>query len=95
MLDALKIPRSGMHSFRHSHASLLIDAGANPKVAQQQMRHADARITLERYAHVVGESQRQAVEKVGEMLRPDAEFCAQMRPNWRTKGKWKLLSLCI
>jgi hypothetical protein len=26
--------------------------GANPKVAQQQMRHSDARITLGAYAHV-------------------------------------------
>jgi len=81
VLDALNIPRAGMHSFRHCHASLLIDTGANPKVTQQQMRHADARITLERYAHVVDESQRQAVERVGEILRPDVKFCAQVRPN--------------
>lgn len=29
----------------------------------------------------VGDSQRDAVDKVGEILRPDAKFCAQMRPN--------------
>lgn len=81
VLDALKIPRAGMHAFRHCHASLLIDVGANPKVAQQQMRHSDARITLEAYAHVIGDAQREAVKRVGEMLRPDAEFCAQVRPN--------------
>jgi len=81
VLDALKIPRAGMHAFRHCHASLLIDVGANPKVAQQQMRHSDPRITLETYAHVIGDAQREAVERVGEMLRPDAEFCAQVRPN--------------
>jgi integrase len=81
VLDALKIPRAGMHSFRHCHASLLIDTGANPKVAQQQMRHSDARITLEAYTHVIGDEQRLAVERVGEALRPDAKFCAQVRPN--------------
>jgi integrase len=81
VLDKLGIPRAGMHAFRHCHASLLIEVGANPKVAQQQMRHSDARITLETYAHVVGDSQRQAVERVGELLRPDAKLCAQMRPN--------------
>lgn len=81
VLDALKIPRAGMHAFRHCHASLLIDVGANPKVAQLQMRHSDARTTLEAYAHVIGDAQREAVERVSEMLRPDAEFCAQMRPN--------------
>lgn len=81
ILDSLKIPRCGFHAFRHCHASLLIDVGANPKVAQQQMRHSDARITLEAYAHVIGDAQREAVERVGEALRPDAEFCAQVRPN--------------
>ena len=81
VLDALNIPRAGMHAFRHCHASVLIDVGANPKVAQQQMRHADARITLDRYAHVIGDAQREAVERVGEVLRPDAKFCALVRPN--------------
>jgi len=81
ILDALSVPRCGLHAFRHCHASLLLDVGANPKVAQEQMRHADARITLNTYTHVIGDAQRVAVNKVGELLRPDAKFCAQMRPN--------------
>lgn len=81
ILDALSIPRCGMHAFRHCHASLLLDVGANPKVAQEQMRHSDARITLGVYGHVIGNAQRDAVNKVGERLRPEAELCAQMRPN--------------
>lgn len=81
ILDTLKIQRCGFHAFRHCHASLLIDVGANPKVAQEQMRHSDARITLQAYAHVIGNAQREAVDKVGKMLSPDAEFCAQVRPN--------------
>jgi integrase len=60
---------------------LLLDVGANPKVAQEQMRHSDPRITLAAYAHVIGNAQRDAVDKVGEILRPDAKFSAQMRPN--------------
>ena len=81
LLDALSIPRCGLHAFRHCHASLLLDVGANPKVAQEQMRHSDARITLGIYGQVIGDAQRDAVNKVGELLRPDAKFCAQMRPN--------------
>jgi integrase len=81
VLEKLNIPRAGMHAFRHCHASLLIDVGANPKVAQEQMRHSDARITLGIYGHVIGNAQREAVNKVGELLRPDAKLCAQMRPN--------------
>lgn len=81
VLDNLRIKRAGMHAFRHCHASLLMEVGANPKVAQEQMRHSDARITLGIYGHVIGDAQRQAVEKVGEMIRPDGKFRAQMRPN--------------
>jgi integrase len=72
VLEKLNLPRAGMHAFRHCHASLLLDTGANVKVAQEQLRHSDARITLGIYGHVIGEAQRDAVNKVGEILRPNA-----------------------
>lgn len=68
ILDALKIPRCGLHAFRHSHTALLLDSGATPKVVQRQLRHADARTTLEIYGHVVGDAHREAVEKVASSL---------------------------
>jgi integrase len=68
ILDALEIPRCGLHAFRHSHTALLLDSGATPKVVQRQLRHADARTTLEIYGHVVGEAQREAVEKVASIV---------------------------
>jgi hypothetical protein len=58
-----------------------MDVGANPTVAKEQMRQSDARITLESYAHVIGDSQRNAVDKVGEILRPDA-------PKLENTGEW-------
>jgi integrase len=72
ILDALKVPRCGLHAFRHFHSSILLELGAAPQVAQAQMRHSDPRITLEVYSHVIGDSHRNAVEKVAELLRPDA-----------------------
>lgn len=68
ILDALGIPRCGLHAFRHSHTALLLDSGATPKVVQRQLRHVDARTTLEIYGHVVGEAQREAVEKVATIV---------------------------
>ena len=47
ILDALEIPRCGLHAFRHTHTALLLDSGATPKVVQRQLRHADARTTLQ------------------------------------------------
>jgi integrase len=51
---------------------LLLETGAPPTVAQAQLRHADPRITLGIYGHIIGESQRIAAEKVAEILRPNA-----------------------
>lgn len=60
---------------------MLLDVGAPPQVAQAQLRHSDSRITLEVYAHAIGDSQRNAVEKVAELLCPDV-------PEVESAGKW-------
>jgi integrase len=70
ILDKLQIPRCGFHAFRHLHASLLLASGAAPTVAQKQLRHSDARITLGIYGHIIGDSHREAVEKVASILFP-------------------------
>ena len=62
LLGALGIPRGRFHSMRHGAASSLLDDGATPAVVQKQLRHSDARITLEIYGHVVGDAQRNAVQ---------------------------------
>jgi len=72
ILDTLKIPRCGFHAIRHGVASELIDSGAPLTVVQAQMRHSDARITLGRYGHVVGDSQRNAVAALAQKIaRPE------------------------
>ncbi|HET9321809.1 MAG TPA: site-specific integrase [Bryobacteraceae bacterium] len=68
ILDALGIPRCGLHAFRHTHTALLLDSGATPKVIQRQLRHSDADTTLEIYGHVVGDADREAVEKVASVV---------------------------
>jgi integrase len=71
ILDALSIPRCGMHAFRHGHGSLMHSSGASLKVVQTQMRHADASTTSRFYVHLVGSEQRDAAEKVARILCPD------------------------
>ena len=81
VLKKLGIPLGGLHAFRHTHSSLLLDVGAPPTVAQAQLRHSDPRITLGIYGHVVGDAQRNAVERVAQLLRPDA-------PKSGNSGEW-------
>jgi integrase len=84
ILDLLKIPRCGMHAFRHTHASLLVSQGASPAVAQRQLRHADVRTTLGIYTHVLGTEQRDCAERVAGILRPDATNATKAK----SQGPW-------
>ena len=68
LLEKLGIERGGFHSMRHGAASSLLADGATPAVVQRQLRHSDARITLEIYGHVVGNDQRSAVQNRSKKL---------------------------
>ncbi len=81
ILDRLGVAHCGVHAFRHTHSSLLLNMGAPPQVAQAQLRHSDPRITLDVYSHIIGDSQRHAVEKVAEILCPDV-------PKLEESGEW-------
>src|SRR5439155_8948796 len=66
--DALKIPRLSWHLFRHLHGTLLAHLGVHVAVAQAQLGHADPRITLMIYTHVMPNAQREAVERLENFL---------------------------
>jgi integrase len=65
--ERLGIPRGAFHAFRHGLGTALMQAGANARVVQQQLGHADLRM-LARYAHVVPQDQRAAVERTTNMF---------------------------
>ncbi|MCU1305155.1 MAG: integrase [Candidatus Sulfotelmatobacter sp.] len=60
--ESLGIPRGAFHAFRHGLGTALMQAGANPRVVQNQLGHSDLRM-LQRYAHVVPQDQRDAVDR--------------------------------
>ena len=66
--DALKIPRVSWHMFRHLHGTLLSQLGVPVAVAQAQLGHADPRITLAIYTHVLPDAQREAVSRLERFL---------------------------
>jgi len=67
---------------RTSRATWMIEAGANPKDVQGQMRHAHVQTTLDIYAQFVPESQRRASERTSQMAegRITAARAAKIRP---------------
>jgi site-specific recombinase XerD len=51
---------------RTSHATWLVQAGADPKSVQGQMRHSRISTTMEIYAQIVPLAQRRALEQLSE-----------------------------
>lgn len=57
------IPAITLHGLRHTHATILLAAGENPKVVSERLGHASVSFTLTVYAHVTPTMQRGAVDR--------------------------------
>jgi integrase len=65
--ERLGIPRGAFHAFRHGHATIMFSEGANPKVVQDSMGHADIKTTM-RYTHPIANDRREAVERATQVF---------------------------
>lgn len=63
-LAALGLPKGTPHSFRHMVASELLNRRVSPYVVQRQLRHSDSKVTMERYAHLIGNIQTDAMDEL-------------------------------
>lgn len=68
----LSLPFVNWRCLRTSHATWMIQAGADPKSVQGQMRHSRISTTLEVYAQIIPASQRQAIAKLSEFARSNS-----------------------
>lgn len=62
------LPTIRFHDLRHTHATLLLQAGVNPKVVSERLGHAGITITLNTYSHVVPHMQDEAAQKFEDLL---------------------------
>ena len=68
----LGLPFVNWRCLRTSHATWLVQAGADPKSVQGQMRHSRIQTTMEVYAQIVPAAQRRALEKLSEFARSNS-----------------------
>jgi integrase len=66
------VPAIRIHDLRHTFATLALGAGVHPKQVQEMLGHADVSITLDIYSHVTEDMHRDATERIGRLLFPDA-----------------------
>lgn len=57
-----------LYDLRHTCATLLLQAGENPKVVAERLGHASVTLTLDTYSHVLPDMQQRAAERLQEVL---------------------------
>ncbi|MFJ7933667.1 tyrosine-type recombinase/integrase [Sporosarcina sp. NPDC096371] len=60
---------SGTHILRHTHITMLVEAGVDLPVIMERVGHSNINITLEIYTHVTKKMQQQSDDKINEYFR--------------------------
>ena len=68
VLHKAGLPPMPLHGLRHSHATLLLQAGTHPRVVMERLGHSSIRVTLDTYSHVVGGLQELAAQKFDDFI---------------------------
>lgn len=58
------LPKIRFHDMRHTHATILLQMGENPKVVMERLGHSNVSVTLNTYSHVLPGMQKNVAEKL-------------------------------
>lgn len=67
-IEKAKIKKIRFHDLRHTHATLLLQQGVNPKIVAERLGHADVRTTLDTYSHLLPNMQKDTANQFGAMF---------------------------
>lgn len=73
-----------IHDLRHTCASLLAAAGANPKAVQVHLGHSSIAVTMDRYTHLFSSDVEALIGRLEDIRARN--LAAQPRPNERNRG---------
>lgn len=59
--------KAGVHSLRHTFASMLFKKGVDAKTVSEILGHSDISITYDIYIHIIDEQKRKAIEQLNDM----------------------------
>ena len=71
-LESAQVPHIGFHAFRHTHASILLNAGVGYKEIKIRLGHSKISMTMDTYSHLSNDSKKKTVsifEKVLENIK--------------------------
>jgi integrase len=64
LADKAGLQNIGCHGFRHTHATILFEAGISPKEIQNRLGHSDISMTLDTYTHLIKQMEKSTVDKL-------------------------------
>ena len=64
----LKLPRIRLHDLRHTHATLGLAAGIQPKVMSDRLGHATVAFTQDIYVHAIPQLQESAAGQISDLI---------------------------
>ena len=65
-----RLPKLTIHGLRHTHATILLEQGVNPKVVSERLGHASVATTMDIYSHVLPDMQEKAALAIDAALAP-------------------------
>lgn len=63
------LPRIRFHDLRHTHATILLQMGVNPKLVAERLGHSSVNITLDTYSHVLPSMKKDLTEQFSKVMK--------------------------
>lgn len=80
VLKKAGLRRIRFHDLRHTYASLLLQNRESPVYVKEQLGHHSIQITVDTYGHLVPGANREAVNRLDDLLEKPAEPAPQAHP---------------
>ncbi len=68
LLAKAGLPQMRLHDMRHASATLMLSSGVPVKVVSERLGHSKTAVTLDTYAHVLPEQDRDAADRIAALL---------------------------
>lgn len=68
LVRRLGLPINRLHDLWHTHATIALAAGVNPKVVSERLGHASVAFTLQQYSHVLPSVHEEAAKEVADLM---------------------------